>query len=141
VRFKVNKEPDAAMTTPEESCYGRSSTMSSLAGYTKLQFYAKIVGTKSDGTTEEEIIPGGPFTVQVNSCSPAIDLSSYASYYTGGMYLVIYGVRSNKGTWPNDYSTNGFFNGLSFTGQSSQRSVECWTMDIEVAADGTQTFN
>ncbi len=141
VRFKANLEPDAASTTPEESCFGRASTNSSLAGYTKLQFYAKIVGTKADGTVEEEILPGGPFTVQVNSCTPAIDLSSYASYYSGGMYLVIYNVRSNKGIWPSDYDKNGFLNSNSFTGDSSQRSVECWTMDIEVAADGTQTFN
>jgi len=40
--------------------------------------------------------------------------------------------------FPNDYHLYGFKNSNVF---SDVRSMDCWTMDIEVAADGTKTFD
>jgi hypothetical protein len=107
-----------------------------VAGYTKLTFSAVLVGTRADGTTDQE--PLGTFTTDVNSCTTALDLSSYASQYPGGITMIVQSVKGNQGVYPNDYSINGFKNSNTF---SDIRSMDCWVIDIEVAADGTKTFD
>ena len=134
VRFKVKPQPEAAQTT--DTCYGRNMPASSIAGYTKLQFNVTLRGVRADDSTGEE--PLGTQTVGVNSCSPAIDLSSYVSQYPKGIYLVISNVKGNQGTWPSDYHTNGFKNSNTYM---NVRTFDCWTMDLEVSADGTKTFD
>lgn len=133
IRFKANPQPDAAGTTG--TCYNRA-TGSSLAGYTKMSFGAKVVGYKANNSMGEE--PLGYFTIGVNSCTPAINLSQYKAQYPNGIYVVIFDVKGNHGMYPANYNTMGFTDSSSF---AIIRSQDCWTMDLEVAADGTQTFN
>lgn len=134
VRFKVRPQPHSANTS--NTCYGRTVNQSYIAGYWKLKFNATLVGTRADNTTGEE--PLGIIEGNVNSCTPAIDLSPYVGMYPNGVYIRLTDVQSNQGTWPADYSTNGFKNGATW---KTVRTSDCWTLDIEVAADGTKTFD
>lgn len=133
VRFKVNQQPESSSSSPY--CYGRQSG-SSIAGYHQLQFNVQIVGMRANGTTETE--PVGTFTVGVNSCTPAIDLSNFTSTYPGGLYVIVQSVKGNQAYFPDDYYQYGFKN---VTGFVDIRSQDCWTLDVEVAADGTKTFD
>lgn len=134
VRFKVRAEPET-QSTGSTICQGRTEGQSWLPGYFKLKFAVSLVGTKSDNTTAEE--PLGTITGAVNSCTSGIDLSPYAGMYPNGMYLKISNVTENKGCSNYNWQT-GFSTCSSFV---NVRSSECWTMDIEVAADGTKTFD
>ena len=133
VRFKPKPQPHSAQTT--DTCFGRTRNNSYIAGYYKLKFNVTLVGTRSDNTTGEE--PLGIIESNVNSCTPAIDLSPYVDAYPNGVYLKITDVQSNQGTWPADYVNYGFLHGTAW---KTVRSSDCWTMDIEVSADGTKTF-
>lgn len=133
VRFKVIPQPESSNSSPY--CYGRTSG-TSIAGYTKLQYNVQLVGANSYGQTFTE--PLGTFTTNVNSCSPAIDLSTYASKYPGGIYVIVQAVKGNQGFFPNDYDFNGFKNVNQFV---DIRSQDCWVLDVEVSADGTKTFD
>lgn len=133
VRFKALPQPESSSASPY--CYGRQ-TGSSIAGYTKLSFNVQLMGTKANGQVQYE--PLGTFTIGVNSCTPAIDLSSYASMYPGGIYLIVQSVKGNQAYFPADYDYKGFTNVDSF---SDIRSQDCWVLDVEVAADGTKTFD
>lgn len=135
VRFKVRPQPESSSASPY--CYGRQSG-SSIAGYHKLQFNVVLVGVKSNGQVETEPVPGSPFTIGVNSCTPSIDLSSYASAYPNGIYLRVESVRGNQQYIPNNYEQYGFRDMPGFT---DIRSQDCWSLDVEVAADGTKTFD
>jgi hypothetical protein len=57
--------------------------------------------------------------------------------YPNGMYLKISNVLENKGC--SDWNWQGGFSNCN--NWVPVRSSECWTMDIEVAADGTKTFD
>lgn len=133
VRFKALPQPESSNASPY--CYGRQSG-SSIAGYTKLQFSVTLVGRRADNTVETE--PLGTFNIGVNSCTPAIDLSPYASQYPGGIYLRVEAVKGNQAYYPNNYDFYGFRDVNSF---SDIRSMDCWVLDVEVAADGTKTFD
>jgi hypothetical protein len=133
VRFKAIQQPESSSSSPY--CYGRS-TGASIAGYTKLQFSVTLVGVRANGSTETE--PLGTFNIDVNSCTTAIDLSSYASTYPGGIYVRVESVRGNQAYFPSNYDYAGFRDVNSF---SDIRSQDCWVLDIEVAADGTKTFD
>jgi hypothetical protein len=133
VRFKAVQQPESSSASPY--CYGRS-TGAAIAGYTKLMFSVTLIGTRANGSTEAE--PLGNFTIGVNSCTPAIDLSSYASAYPGGIYLRVESVKGNQAYFPNNYDSYGFRDVNSF---SDIRSQDCWVLDVEVAADGTKTFD
>lgn len=139
IRFKANPEPDAASTSTW--CSGRRTGTSMLPGAAKYTFNVTLVGTRPGGVQElEPLRPGVGFTVDVNGCSEAIDLSTYLGVYTEGMYVIITDVKSNKGGWPSQQQldTSGFIGWGSF---DKVRSGECWSFDIEVAADGTKTFD
>jgi len=134
VRFKARPQPVNTASNPY--CYIENyKNAFSIAGYTKLQFTVNLVGKK--GSTEYTE-PVGSYTVGVNSCTPAIDLSSYASRYPDGIYLTVSSVLSNQAYYPNDYDYNGFTNSSNF---GNVRSMDCWVLDVEVAADGTKTFD
>lgn len=133
VRFKPRPQPENTASSPY--CYIPAYTkMSSVPGYTKLSFSVVLVGKKANGTIEEE--PLGTFQTNVNSCTQAVDLSSYASTYPAGIYLKVQSVRGNQGAWPDP--ATGFANSNTF---SDIRSMDCWVLDVEVAADGTKTFD
>lgn len=134
VRFKVRPQPENTASNPYCFIEGYRKAFS-IAGYTKLQFTVQLVGKKGSITTTE---PVGTYTVGVNSCTPAIDLSAYATMYPDGIYLVVGSVRSNQPYYPNDYDYNGFTNQSAF---GDVRSMDCWVLDVEVAADGTKTFD
>ena len=133
VRFKVHPQPDSAKSS--SVCNNRTTGQSTIAGYTKLYFNVQVVGVASNNSITNE--PLGYHTVGVNSCSPAIDLSPFKAMYPNGVYLIISDVRANQGQYPSDYSTKGWTNSNSFV---PVRSSDCWSMDLEVAADGTKTF-
>jgi hypothetical protein len=150
IRFKANLQPESSQSNPV--CYGRVPSMSTLKGYTKLKFNLFLVGTKSDNTTTEESL--GEQTIEINKCTSAIDLSNYngvnyPSKYPNGIYLKIKNVRGNQnwspGTWPEQqaWDTWGFYPNSYYNGDSylpAIRSNDCWSVDVEVAADGTKTF-
>ena len=133
VRFKVIPQPESSSASPY--CYGRM-TGSSIAGYTKLSYNVQLVGRKADNTTVTE--PVGTFTTSVNGCSQAVDLSPYVSQYPNGVYLIVQAVKGNQAYFPNNYDFYGFRDVNSF---SDIRSQDCWVLDVEVAADGTKTFD
>lgn len=133
VRFKVIQQPESTSSSPY--CYGRMPG-ASIAGYTKLQFNVQLRGVRANGVQVTE--PIGTYTVGVNSCTPAIDLSSYASTYPGGIYLIVDSVKGNQGYFPANYDDFGFRDVDSFV---DIRSMDCWVLDVEVAADGTKTFD
>lgn len=133
VRFKALPQPESSSSSPY--CYGRQFG-SSIAGYHKLMFSVTLIGVKANGSTDYE--PLGTHTVGVNSCSPALDLSGFASAYPGGIYLRVESVKGNQAYYPANYDFFGFRDVGSF---SDIRSQDCWTLDVEVAADGTKTFD
>lgn len=134
LRVKVKPQPENSSSSPY--CYiPNYSKMSSQAGHYRVIFSVSVVGTKANGQVEEDYI--GTFNQRVNECSTPIDLSSRASIYPGGMYLKVYDVQDNTLTWPNNYSQFGFRDGASYR---TVRSMDCWVMELEVAADGTKVF-
>jgi hypothetical protein len=152
IRFKANLQPDSSQANP--ICAGRVSGISTLKGYTKIKFNLYLVGTTSNGTTVEEFL--GEQTLELLKCSAAINLSkfgdnniNYPSKYPEGIYLKIRDVRGNQDWSPGTqaelqaWDTWGFYPNTYYSGDSYMpaiRSNDCWSVDIEVAADGTKTF-
>ncbi len=135
VRFKVKPQPQAAQT--DTMCYGRNMPGSTIPGYTKLQYYVKVYGVNASNAVTF-LDTKGPFTTGVNSCSSAIDLSQYINQNPGqvGIVVVVDQVKANQNCSIN-YWTSGWTTCNSY---KNVRSFDCWSMDIEVAADGTKTF-
>lgn len=150
VRFKANIQPESSQGNPV--CYGRVPSMSTLKGYTKLKFNLFLVGINSNNVSTEEFL--GEQTVELNKCSTPLDLANYngvnyPSKYPNGIYLKIKNVRGNQNWSPGTqaeliaWDTWGFYPNSYYAGNSylqAIRSNECWSLDIEVAADGTKTF-
>lgn len=136
IRFKVKPEPESTGTT-NEVCYRRNKGSTS-KGYTKLSFDVAIYRIESSGATTE--IHTEPFSfVEINSCTRAFDLKPYKEMSPNGIYFVIRNVRSN--TKSNDlpsYDKDGFYESYAM---ERVPGTKCWSMDIEVAADGTKTFD
>ena len=133
--MKVNPEPDSPGTA-QSVCYGRGSG-AYLAGYTKLKYYVKVYGTTSgNGFTYLDTL--GPFTTGVNDCSAAIDLSDYQEASPTGLIVTVNNVMENKNCSSWSWSSTGWGSCSTF---NKVRSMECWSMDFEVAADGTKTFD
>lgn len=142
VRFKANFQPDYRNTN--NICPGRVSGMSTMKGYGRIKFDVTLVGTRGNGTTSTVILPQQ--TVDVNKCTPAIDLRQYADEFPNGIYLKVSNVQSNQNVWADEqiYDTYGFIYPQNPHVQNTWgpiRNAECWSLDIEVAADGTKTFN
>lgn len=146
VRFKANVQPSSANTT--SVCPGRATGMSSIKGYGKIKFDLHLVGTRSDNTVSTVYL--GPKEISINSCTSAINLSTYAEQFPNGIYLKVSNVNGNQNWSPGTpfeqqiYDTYGFISpqnpNVSGTWKLI-RNAECWSLDIEVAADGTKTFN
>jgi hypothetical protein len=132
VRFKPKPQPDVSMST--SACYGRAQGQSTTPGYTKLMFTVNVVGWDVNNTRSVE--PVGVYTVGVNSCSEGIDLSRFTSRFPNGMYVQISDVFANQNCWWDN--NTGFTNCNAF---KLVREADCWSIDIEVAADGTKTFD
>lgn len=133
VRFKVKPQPESAGTN--DACYGRNKG-SSIPGYTKLKFNVLVRGVNSDGslTTDDYV---GQVEAGVNSCTPALDLSSFKAKYPNGIVVLVSSVLSNQKCSSYNW-TDGFKN---CTTMGPVRTIDCWSLDMEVAADGTKTFD
>ena len=132
MRLKIKPEPYSA-GTGGNVCFGRSSGSTS-KGYTKLMFNVKIYGYRNGA---KQYITTKSYTTNINGCTPAISLGNYLGNYDY-IFFDITDVMSNTMFTPNDYSQNGFYNSNSF---EKVPNTKCWSMDIEVASDGTKTFN
>jgi len=135
VRFKVKPQPEAAQT--DTMCYGRNMPGSTIPGYTKLQYFVKVYGVNTSNAVTF-LDTKGPFTTGVNSCSSAVDLSQYINQNPGqvGLVVAVDQVKANQNCW---WSATTGFSGCNM--YKNVRSFDCWAMDIEVAADGTKTFD
>jgi hypothetical protein len=145
VRFKANIQPESRNTTTV--CPGRVSGMSTLKGYGKIKFNLHLVGTRANGTTETVSL--GTQEVKVNSCTSALNLSTYAAQYPNGIYLKVSNVYGNQNWMPGNnyqqqvYDTYGYVTPQNPSVEGTWgliRNAECWSLDVEVAADGTKTF-
>lgn len=163
VRIKANLQPESSQSNP--LCYGRVPSMSSIKGYSRLKLDLYLIGvTKNDSgvvtsySNPELLI--GDMTIGANYCSSVLDLSNfngvnYPSKYPDGFFLQIRNVRGNQNWAPGGttiqesnaqqqaFDTYGFFPNTYYDGNSYMpaiRSNDCWSVDIEVAADGTKTF-
>ena len=136
LRIKVNPEPDSP-GTGSSVCYGRGSG-AYLSGYTKLKYYVKVYEATSGNAAGALLAQLGPFTTSVNSCSAALDLSSYKESSPTGVFVTINDVQENKNCSPWNWNSEGWNNCSTF---NKVRKMECWSMELEVAADGTKTFD
>ena len=146
VRFKSNIQPSSANTSTV--CPGRVTGQSSIKGYGKIKFDLYLVGRKANGS--ETTISLGTKEVGVNTCTSAIDLSSYAAEYPNGIYLKVKNVYGNQNWLPGTYQESWYYDSYGYVSPQNPyvasawkliRNAECWSLDIEVAADGTKTFN
>jgi len=131
-RIKVHPEPYAAGDTTV--CKGRN-TGSYWPGYTKLQYEVHAYGVMSNGGVQH-LGKIGDYTTGVNNCSPTIDISASQELYPRGVYLAVRNIKENKGCnqdwWAGWQNCNQY---------RKVRSQSCVRFEIEVAADGTKTFN
>lgn len=131
-RLKVRPQPETAGSGANGVCYGRS-TGSSIPGYTKLKFNVAIASVNSPTVLETVAMD---VTVGVNACSEGFNLRSFKGTYPEGYFVVISDVKSNQ-FCPNYNWTTGF---QSCEVYRSVRTMDCWSMELEVAKDGTKTF-
>ena len=146
VRFKANLQPESRNTT--DVCAGRTPNQSWMKGYSRIRFTLTLVGTNINGTIRINL---GQKTIDINKCTPAMDLSNYAKQFPMGLYFEVSNVEGNQNWSPSvspwyeqqDYDTWGFYPNRSYNGNSYMRirDADCWSLDVEVAADGTKTFN
>jgi hypothetical protein len=131
VRFKVRPMPEST----SNACYGRT-TGSTIPGYTKLKFNVLVKGVNSNNTlTGEDYV--GTYETGVNACTQGLDLSYYKAKYPNGFVVLVSSVQGNQGCSNYDYN-NGFKNCNVW---KNIRTIDCWSLDMEVAADGTKTFD
>lgn len=157
VRIKANLQPDSSQANP--LCYGRVSSQSWIKGYSKMKLDLYLVGVTTDdsGNVQSYSTPEllvGDMTIGVNYCSSVLDLSNfngvnYLSKYPDGFFLMIKNVRGNQNWSPGTqaeqqaFDTYGFYPNSYYDGNSYMPAIrgnDCWSVDIEVAADGTKTF-
>lgn len=145
IRFKSNLQPESANSTA--ICPNRKMGYSSIKGYGKIKFDLYIVGV--NGSNETTIYHSSP-VVSVNSCTTAINLSSYLASYPDGIYLKIRNVKGNQNWLPGTNTEAYYYDMFGYISPNNPyvsatwkdiRNMECWSLDIEVASDGTKTFN
>ncbi len=145
VRFKANLQPESANTTTV--CPGRKTGVSSMKGYGRIKFDLYLVGKRGNGTVST--VGLGTKTIDINKCTSAINLSTYAEEFPNGIYLKISNVQGNQ-NWAPGIGDEAYYDNYGFIYPQNPhvqntwkaiRDAECWSLDIEVAADGTKTFN
>lgn len=138
LRIKVRPQPNARKSD-QTLCHDRNIEKGSTTpGYTKLQYYVKVYGI-TDSNSVNYLATLGPYTTTVNGCSPAIHLSQFKAESPNGVFVTIDQVKSNQDCWWDDGPNGtGFLNCNNF---KNVRSFDCWQMELEVASDGTKTFN
>lgn len=145
IRFKANKQPESANTT--SVCPNRYMGYSSIKGYGKIKFDLYVVGIR--GNTESEFYYSSP-ELSVGTCSTAINLSDYVAAYPDGIYIRIKNVKGNQNWWPGTNAEAATYDNYGYVSPQNPyvanswkaiRNMECWSIDIEAASDGTKTFN
>lgn len=126
VRFKALSEPQTA-GSGQTLCYGRESGSTS-PGYTKMKLWPTVIGINSDNSVSSYYPYPSGLEIDVNNCSAGIDLSPYKAMHPHGVYINITHVTVNTGAGT-VYSSYGV------------PKTKCWSLQFEVAADGTKTFN
>lgn len=126
IRFKVLPEP-ASSGTGENICYGRQDGSPGM-GYSKMIMWINIIGIRLDGSKGSHTLHPEGIEMDVNHCTPAIDLSPYKAMYPGGIYLQISQVKVNNG-------------GDTAWSSYGVPKTKCWAMQFEIATDTTKTFN
>lgn len=137
LKFRVKVKPQPAAAQAGELCYGRKMPATTIPGYTKLQYFVKIYSVDANNNFSF-LDTRGPFTTAVNSCSAALDLAPYKELSPGGVVITIDQVKANQSCAGSFYTTAGFTDCNEY---KNVRSYDCWSMDFEVAADGTRTFD
>lgn len=133
LRVKVKPQQELTATNAPTYCYGRARGGARIAGYTKLKYTINAYGV-SNSNAMTFLRKVGDYETGVNSCTPAIDLSFFKEVSPTGVVIAIEDVQANQ----NCTSYDNFTYCNSFR---PIRSFDCWGVDLEVAADGTQTFN
>lgn len=141
VRFKVNSQPQAPSN--ETYCYGRNTGVQ-IIHYQKLKFeiYLRDVRCSTGSTTScpsNTYVLGpryaGPIMigpVDVNGCSDVIDLGHLRNQTNFGTTIEVAAVKSDQYC-----QTNGSF----CEAEKNVRSIDCWSMTLQVVTDSTQDFN
>jgi hypothetical protein len=135
LRIKVKPQPEASQSNT--MCAGRNMPGTKIPGYTKLKYNVKVYSVSSANAVSY-MATLGPFTTAINACSDAIDLSNYQEQSPTGIVITVEQVQSNQECSGSFWTANGFSQCNSF---GNVRSFDCWSMDFEVAADGTKTFD
>lgn len=135
LRVKVKPQQELTGSASPTFCYGRVRNGARIPGYTKLQYTVNVYGVSASNSMSY-LGSAGSFETGVNSCSNAIDLSYWKEVSPTGVVIAIENVKANQNCQYSAY--NGFTDCGSF---KAIRSFDCWGLDLEVAADGTKTFN
>jgi hypothetical protein len=141
VRFVVKPQP--IPPTGQTYCYGRNTGVA-IPAYQKLKFeiYLRDVRCSTGSTTtcsSSNYILGpryaGPIMVgpvNVNSCSPVIDIGHLRNQNNFGTAIEVAAVKSDQ-----TCTANGSF----CPAEKNVRSIDCWHMNMQVVTDTTQDFN
>jgi hypothetical protein len=141
VRFAVKPQP--IPPTGQTYCYGRN-TGAGIPPYQKLKFdvYLRDIKCSTGSTTTcasgQYILGpryGGPITigpVDINGCSPIIDLGHLRNQNNFGTTIEVAAVKSDQ-----TCNSNGDF----CPAEKNVRSMDCWHMTMQVVTDTTQDFN
>lgn len=141
VRFMVKSQPQPPSN--QTYCYGRN-TGTQIEHYGKLKFeiYLRDVLCSTGSTTScpsnsYVLGPryGGPIfvgPVNVNECSPVIDLGNLRNQSNFGTTIEVAAVKSDQ------YCQ---INGSFCEAEKNVRSIDCWQMTLQVVTDSTQDFN
>ncbi len=138
VRVKVKPQQELTGNASPLFCYGRVRPGARIPGYTLLRYDVKVYGVSASNSLSY-LGTAGTFTTGVNSCSQAIDLSYFKEVSPTGVVITIDNVKANQNCWPSSY--NGYASCTSDSHFTAVRSFDCWGVDLEVAADGTKTFD
>jgi hypothetical protein len=141
VRFMVKPQPQPPSN--QTYCYGRNTGVQ-IQHYGKLKFEIHLRDIQcSNGSTtscpsgQYVLGPryGGPIYVgpiDVDSCSPVIDLGHLRNQSNFGTTVEVAAVKSDQ------YCQ---INGTFCESEKNVRSIDCWQMTMQVVTDSTQDFN
>jgi hypothetical protein len=137
IRIKARPQPKPPRVTTASNgtrtyytwCFGRQTGLSAdTFGYGTLSFSVSLRGVNADGSLMPGLIATRYVSAHVNGCSPTMDFSGVNQSYPHGLVIVINDVSSNQGCW---YQSG-------CTSMTTVAAKSCWSMDIEVAVDGTK---
>ena len=133
LRVKVKAQQELTGSSSPTFCYGRVRGGARIAGYTKLKYTVNVYGVNNSNAMTF-LGKVGDYETGVNSCSEAMDLSYWKEVSPTGVVIAIENVMANQ-------NCTSYDNFTYCNSYRAVRSFDCWGVDLEVAADGTQTFN